>query len=289
MKKNQRIVKLNMPQMAVGGLSEQWFFKEIGDFHWAMLCEALQCESHNIIDSVNNRLYPTFVRIRWEANQHLKEFHENDTFLFNGHLSRFGKSILFNDFSINAGRDLIKASLMTTFAVRGPNNKNLLKGEPTIPISSQITEHQAMPLFGEEYREMRKGEKPTHTLKGESFVLSQDQIFECSYRINPYLDLNGVNLLYFAAYPLINDTCERDFIHQNKLKFGIKRDWALESSTVARDIFYFGNCDAEDAISFRINAIEVTGPNKIKLISSLYREFDNHLLATLYTVKVLHG
>src|SRR5579862_7564179 len=37
----QRTYLLNMPQMAVGGLSESWLFKELGDIHWNMLAKAL--------------------------------------------------------------------------------------------------------------------------------------------------------------------------------------------------------------------------------------------------------
>src|SRR5476651_517271 len=36
-----RKIRINMPQMAIGALSENWLFKEIGDTHWDMLCAGL--------------------------------------------------------------------------------------------------------------------------------------------------------------------------------------------------------------------------------------------------------
>ena len=55
---------VNMPQMALTGLSESWLFKEMGDCHWHMLCEDLGLKSNAIFDEFRNRLYATFVRIQ---------------------------------------------------------------------------------------------------------------------------------------------------------------------------------------------------------------------------------
>ena len=37
---SQRAIALNMPQMALGGLSESWLLKELGDMHCSMTCDA---------------------------------------------------------------------------------------------------------------------------------------------------------------------------------------------------------------------------------------------------------
>src|SRR5262249_39769498 len=37
----RRAYLLNMPQMAIGGLSESWVFKEFGDIHWSILAKGL--------------------------------------------------------------------------------------------------------------------------------------------------------------------------------------------------------------------------------------------------------
>ncbi len=45
-----------MPQMAIGALSENWLFKEIGGRHWQMLCEGVNTNSDEIKDEEGNQL-----------------------------------------------------------------------------------------------------------------------------------------------------------------------------------------------------------------------------------------
>jgi len=42
----RRSCLLNMPQMALGGLSERWLFTELGDMHWSILANAFDRPSH---------------------------------------------------------------------------------------------------------------------------------------------------------------------------------------------------------------------------------------------------
>ena len=58
---------LNMPQMALGGLSESWLFKELGDAHWAMINAGLGVSSDQLLDGAGARLYATMTRVRLEA------------------------------------------------------------------------------------------------------------------------------------------------------------------------------------------------------------------------------
>ena len=52
-----------------------------------------------------------------------------------------------------------------------------------------------MPDFGLGYRAQRGS-------------VLRPALFEAEYKIVPYHDINGVGLLYFAAYPTISDICE---------------------------------------------------------------------------------
>lgn len=285
---SHRTLSINMPQMVLGGLSEHWLFKELGDMHWTMVCDALDSESHNLLDELGNRLYATFVRLRLENSHHLREFRENERLDFEGGMSRFGKSMFFSDISGHGDEKEIRASLMTTFSVRQSDNKSLMKGEPRIPAHSRVVEKPSMPQFGEDYREMRKGNKSTLDLSGENFPVGRDVLFEMDYRLNPYQDMNGVNLLYFAAYPTISDVCETEFIHRSR-RDAFKKHWAAESSTLARDVFYYGNCDLDDGIVFQVNSFEFVSAQRVKLATSLLRKSDLQLIANIFTLKALHG
>lgn len=281
---SHRRVVINMPQMVLGGLSEHWLFKELGDIHWGMTCDALNSESDQLVDEMGNRLYATFVRVRAESSHHMKEFQENEWLDFQGRLFRFGKSMFFSDISVRSKEKQIKASLMTTFSFRQSNNKSLLKGEPLIPENCPAEAKTSMPPFAEEYREMRKGNQSALELGGSTFPAHRESLFETTYNINPYQDVNGVNLLYFAAYPTISDYCETEFMAQHK-RAAFKSHWALEASTIARDVFYYGNCDLDDRIVFAVNSCELMEGRKLGIATSLLRESDRQLIANIFTAK----
>jgi probable biosynthetic protein (TIGR04098 family) len=282
-----RELKVNMPQMAAGGLSESWLFKELGDLHWQAICNALGTESDSILDAANNRLYATFVRFRWEGTADLKAFRENERVRIENQLSRYGKSMFFSDAVIEGEDKSIRASLMSAFASRqGGNNRTLLKGEPAIPGECPVSVYDTLPRFSEEYRQFKKGAAQGVELGGQRVSLSRDLISEMEYAINPYQDINGVNLLYFAAYPAIADVCERDFAHRNRERLGFDSDWAYVTATLARDVFYFGNCEIDDILLFRIHSLVKTS-GRVSISASLSRKSDRQTLCYIFTVKTL--
>ena len=59
----RRRFSINMPQMAMEGLSESWLLKELGDMHWGMITAGLGSPSSSLKDGSGNRLYATFTRI----------------------------------------------------------------------------------------------------------------------------------------------------------------------------------------------------------------------------------
>ncbi len=188
----------------------------------------------------------------------------------------------------------IDSSLMTVFVARQTDNKSLTKSVPIGEENCKAEILSSMPNFANEYFDLKKKvieSEPdndfTVNLGNEVFDLKNENLFSTKYEINPYTDLNGLNLLYFAAYPLINDICERRYFGNLKEQFDIKGDWALESSTIARDILYFGNCDIDDKVVFTLDSCEFAKDHKIKLISSLIREKDNILMGKIFTLKQL--
>lgn len=286
----QRNYLVNMPQMAAGGLSENWLFKEVGDLHWMMICKALGSPSHAILDSRGNRLYATFVRLRLELTEPLSWFVENEELSLSNQLSRYGKSMFFSECEGKTPTKGIRASMMSTFALResAEDNRSLLRGEPKIPDDSDVTALTQRPPFAEQYRDMRRGALREVQMGGETFIFGGRSVFEMDYTINPYTDFNGVNLLYFAAYPLIHDFCERAYIRDSHRKLKTA-DWSSEVSTLARDVFYYGNCRIDDTIVYRIHALEWLPKGRFKISSSLSRKSDGAVLAELATLKATYG
>jgi probable biosynthetic protein (TIGR04098 family) len=266
----RRHYTLNMPQMALGGLSESWLFKELGDAHWSMITGGLGAPSSALRDGNGDRLYATFTRLRIESTVPLARFEENEPLALEGRISRFGAGMFFSEIALEGEKKRVMASIMSSFTKRGSptSNSSLVKGQPSIPAGCPIPDLPAMPPFGQSYRERRSG-------------TPGPALFEATYDIIPYHDINGVGLLYFAAYPIISDICELKYMDR-------ANDWALEASTVRRDVFYFANSDAQDRLIYRVHGRQDT-PAGIDLESSLWRASDGALMAYIVTRKVVAG
>ncbi|NQX90957.1 MAG: hypothetical protein HRT74_02255 [Flavobacteriales bacterium] len=280
---NKKMV-INMPEMAIENLSENWLFKELGKEHWDLLCKGLDTPSSQMADELGNRLYATFVRIQLLSDQSLRDFNENEEVQMTGSIKRYGGGMYFSKFefqSLDETNKSIKANLMTSFSIRkSTGNKELVKSQPNSP-TNLIESHDQIPAFGNDYRRIKKQELKEISVNGEVFQVSDDDLFTYEYQLNPYYDLNGVGLLYFASYPIINDFCESNYFNSQE---GRSTRWESSHATSARDILYYANCDMDDSIIYRLNSVEDLG-NKVKISSSLYRKSDQKMMARIFTVK----
>jgi len=264
---------LNMPQMALAGLSEWWLCKELGDLHWAMITEGLGVTSSELRDGQGDRLYATFTRLRLSTTGPLSLFSENEATHLTGRIERAGAGLFFSEQALVGAATTISASVMSSFTKRGvvSSNTSLQKGQPVIAADCRIVDRGAMPELGAGYRARRAA----LTVRAAPLPV----LYERDYEILPYHDINGVGLLYFAAYPMISDQCELSYMARGN-------GWALQASTVARDICYFANCDINDAIVYRVHARR-DEPRAIELETSLTRKSDGTLMAHLVTRKAV--
>lgn len=267
-------VEIRMPQMANSGLSENWLLKHQGDTHWQLLSIGFDKKSSEFIDENDNRLYAAFIRINYSISA-LHLFKENEVIEFKSGIKGFGNNSFLSTINGNCGTKKMNGTLMTIFSIReNDDNTNISKCEPKVK-SNKICQLQNTPLFLNDYRLLKKGLLESIPTSYGEFIVTDNLLFTCDYEINPYYDINGVGLLYFAAYPIIADTC--------LLKYHPK---TIQYQTIYRDIFYFANCNSTDKIIFKLNSFE-ENENQLKVLMSLYRESDNQKLATIVTVKVL--
>jgi len=261
----RRSYLLNMPQMALGGLSEHWLFKELGDMHWTTLTKAFTRPSHLLTDDAGERIYATFTRIRLDATCPVADFEENESVGLDISVTRHGAGMFFGEAALAGRSGSIQAKLMSSFSKfgEGASNMSLLKGLPEIPPNFPITALAEFPEFGQDYRARRSQALPA-------------PIFECEYEIIPPYDINGVGLLYFAAYPIINDICAA--------RHG-GRSLMMDFSTVSRDVFYFGNSDPHEKLLYRLHAWRAD-EGSIDMTASICRKSDGNVIAHVLTRKV---
>ena len=256
-----------MPQMALGGLSESWLFREVGDIHWSMISTGLGVVSSALADANGDRLYATFTRLKITSTAPLISFEENEQASAEGHIARFGGGVFMGNVHFGNPKRSIEVQLMSSFTKRAATGSNLslLKGQPPIPPDCKIEALSELPEFAKAYRQIRAQPVP-------------EPIFESDYEILPFHDINGVGLLYFAAYPTINDLCEMRY-------FG-GASWSMDASTISRDVHYYGNCDLNDGIVYRLHDRR-DSPDTVVLTSSLSRRSDGMMIAKLVTTKAI--
>lgn len=254
-----RQYEINMPQMALGGLSESWLFKELGDMHWKLIAGGLGTSSSNIRDGNGDRLYATFTRFLWKSGDCLAHYKENDPLELAGFLERYGSGIFLGTFRFGTEGS---AQLMSSFSKRGGNsNDSLLKGQPTIGDDCPIPEIDARPRFIDEYRERRQ-------------IGGDETQFSTRYDLYPFYDINGVGLLYFAAFPGISSYGELKFFNY----IGINNKYSISS----RDVCYFSNCNADDFINYDVLRYEIDD-KKFNIEAMLRRGSDDKKMAHIIT------
>ena len=265
-----RRFQINMPQLALSGLSESWLFKEIGDLHWQMITEVLKSPTTGIADDAGDRLYATFTRIRLDMPDTLRAVRENHDFEIASRLERYGASFFFGHHGLTGSSGAKgQATTMSTFAKYGERGQNtsLVKGTPTIPDPDLLPPLAEFPDFGKDYRQ-RRSEAPEAVLA------------ELDYEILPSHDINGVGLLYFAAYPTIFDLC---------LERSEGKGFLLQTSTVSKDICYFANSEPDERLIFRLHRRETLPGDLVEHHASLYRSSDMARMAEVISRKKFAG
>ncbi|HEX9931891.1 MAG TPA: LnmK family bifunctional acyltransferase/decarboxylase [Allosphingosinicella sp.] len=229
-------VRLSMPHMAMGGLSEGWLFRALGDLHWRLVGAGLGVLPHQLADAGGRRIFPAFGRIRFEASAPLGAFEEGETLAFEASLQRFGAALFFSNVSVSSdGGRSIGAELMSSFAYPALEAGRLAAAQPVLPERCAVPGLEALPAFAAGFAERRQERDAPRPV-----------LARCRYALQPQHDLNGLGLLYCAAYPVIADICEMRAA-------GDAARWGAAPGPLSRDVFYFGNAGRGAALEWRLH------------------------------------
>lgn len=268
-KVEERVHRIGMPQLSLSGLSENWLLKELGDFHWQLINQSMANKQSSVLINTNgNRIYPTFVRVHLAYRNSPSEFIENSHLAIAGDINRVGYNKVQGHFNCKNDNSLINVKMLTAFAVKTNSNISLTTALP--PCFENVKIDTGVNEFYKTY----KNRKNTGNKKYETSPYS------VLYRINPYRDINGVNLLYFASYPEINNMCECEVMN----KFFPENNWAIHSYLQERDIYYYGNCDINDKLIYSLENMHME-KDYLLIESRLYRDSDKVCIAEMITRK----
>jgi probable biosynthetic protein (TIGR04098 family) len=228
-----------------------------------LITKGLGASSSQLRDVAGNRLFATFTRFQLNSTAPMTAYAENEPIAIEAKISRYGAGMFFNDATLQGDGKSARVRLMSNFSKFDETaaNTSLLTGQPQIAADCKIPTLPDLPEFGQQYRAQRS-------------VPLEPPIFECGYDIVASHDINGVGLLYFAAYPIINDICALRYAGP-----------ALSAySTRCRDVFYFANCEADDSLIYRIHRWRASD-DSIEAEESLSRKSDGTLMAYTRTIK----
>jgi probable biosynthetic protein (TIGR04098 family) len=281
---------IHLPQTDATGLSENWLFKHCGEMHWDCLCAAMGVSGVNaqeMRDDAGKQLYPTFVAIKGRYATPLSMVRMDQHFHTTVELNHFGRAFFHSTIAFGNEATRFELEMLTTFAARNKNDINDL--HRTLPTANLVYKSRPLssrPPILKLSQALRHGEAMDYDFLGYHFAICENALgLQMSFEPSPYIDYNGAGLLYFAAYPTIADTIERRLIRRHHLA-DTARDWAAQSSTIARDVFYYRNLDLGKTLIATLKRFDRVGENVI-LDTLLADEADGAPLAEIITAKRL--
>ena len=278
-----RRIRLGMPHLDAGGLSEAWLFRHAGDLHWDAISQRLGVASDDIRGDDLQRLYPTVVALRARYTAPLSAARENDLFDGSVEMVPCGGACAHGRISAAVGGNRLSVDLVTTFAARQPDG-SMRMALPAARLAALWQPGSAPSRLALLARAARRRQPLDDAFAGPSLDPPGPALGRVRHRPSPYADYNGARLLYFAAYPTIADTAERQVVTELGL-VSRRTDWALAVSPIARDVFYYGNLPLGDGLLVDVLAFDLTDDG-VKTRVRLRRMRDRVPIADVITRRV---
>jgi probable biosynthetic protein (TIGR04098 family) len=244
-----RRIRLGMPHLDAGGLSEGWLLREAGDLHWEAIGARLGVATDQIRSDAGERLYPTVVALCARYDAPLAAVRENQVLNLSAEVVPCGRACAHGRMVaiIGGERTRFSLELLTSFAARAADG-TLRTTVPAPRLARHWGPVGTEPALAGIARAARRGELVADPFAGPALEHTGPALAEIDYEPSPYADYNGAGLLYFAAYVTISDSLERRMVRRLGLDQEIggpgatgPRDWAHLTSTVRRDVFYYDN------------------------------------------------
>jgi probable biosynthetic protein (TIGR04098 family) len=250
-----RRLRIGMPHLDVGGLSENWLFRYAGDLHWEAIGRRLGVTTDEIRAEGDRRLYPTVVALRARYEAPLCAIAENDVLESSLEVTPCGGACAHGRVAAVAGGTRLSVELLTTFAARQPDGK-LRMSLPVARLASRWRSVGLPPPLARLAAAARRGQPIEDRFAGPTLEPAGPPLGRVRLEPSPYGDYNGAGLLYFASYPTLADTAERRLIKRLRLAPRRSLDWALGTSPVRRDVFYYGNLPLGEALYAELLSFE---------------------------------
>jgi len=153
-----RRLRIGMPHLDAGGLSENWLFRAAGDLHWEAITRRLGVPTHEIETAGHERLYPMVIALRARYDAPLSAVRENDVLTWSVDVVPCGGACARGLIVARIGDRCFRLELLTSFAERRsggtmrmalPAARLAAGGEPALPEGPALTPDAALDLAQE--------------------------------------------------------------------------------------------------------------------------------------------
>ncbi|MBS7541524.1 Pnap_2097 family protein [Ancylobacter oerskovii] len=253
----QTVLRLGMPHLVPGGLSESWLLKQLGDLHWQMLADRLGCPPSAVEDREGNRVYAAFRHLRLEAAR-LDLAREDAVLVIRSRLWRLSRTQLISRHELEAGGEALGLVTLVSAFIRREDGSNRRVCRVEVPGLAEL------PLWERAQPEppaLDEGEGPSA---------------DFSFTPCPPEDFNGAGFLYFPAYVAIAERA----LHA--------AGWLPASGLPVgeRIVRFHANLDAGDSIDVRTRLLP-GGVDELRIAAELHRASDGARMAEIVTRR--HG
>lgn len=286
-----RRLRLGMPHLDAGGLAEAWLFRHVGDLHWEAIGRRLGVATGELRDDERQRIYPTVVALRARYDASLSAVRENDLFDAAVDVKPCGRACAQGRVTALAGPARLSIELVTTFARRQPDG-TMRTAIPAARLAARWTPVEPPSPLALLARAARRFELLDDPFVGPALARDASPLGRVRHEPSPYAEYNGAGLLYFAAYPTIADTAERKLVRRLGFRAGVTGpgqgtrarplDWALATSPVARDVFYYGNLPLGAALTVELVSL-ASDAASVKTWVRLRRDGDRQVIGDVVT------
>lgn len=263
-------VRLGMPELCLGGVSETWLLKICGDLHWRLIAEFCGVAAADFRDAAGEKVYAAFCALRSDALT-LDAFAEHDELTIRSEITRSSRTRFASKHLLQRrGAPAGKIELLSTFVKRtGDGNRSIAK--VALPGLPAFGDFEPAPAIAGLPALLRPGRWTAHRgfERGDGRGSRRFDIRPC-----PSQDFNGAELLYFSAYQGFADRAEWELLDLPARGVAVRE----------REIVFHGNLEPGEGLVVRLRGI-TPGVGAVRHWMSLEAATDGRPLAEVFTTK----
>ena len=226
---------IGMPHLTPYGLSETWLMKELGHRHWLMLARDLGMDNADFRTANGDEAYAAICATSLSSAR-LDQIKANDVLIIHSRIGTISRTqtATVHDLSVG-GRPVGRVELISAFIRREIDGSNHSIARVTVrklqdrPFEvSRLAEHAA---------DVRSGRLRTYW--GYPVATATEARRSFGFHPGASQEFNGAGLFYFAEFQAVADRALEIWFPERR-------------PTVQRDVFFLGNIDAGESISFEL-------------------------------------